>query len=62
MDDVLLDGTDMLVAISFSVSEGEGTQVVVLSGGPVTWPLSFGLLKWFLCRILHCQRFLTFAG
>lgn len=56
------DATDLLVVISPSASGGEGTQDVVLSAGLLTWPLSFGLLKWFLHRILYCQRFLTFAG
>lgn len=41
----------MLVAIPLSVLEDEGTQDIVLNGGLLTWPLSFGLLKWFLCRI-----------
>lgn len=52
----------MLVAIPLSVLEGEGTQDMVLSGGLLTCPLCFGLLKWCLYRILHCHRFLTCAG
>lgn len=33
------DGTDMLVAIPFSVGGGEGTQDIILSGDLLPWPL-----------------------
>lgn len=45
-----------------NVLEGEETENIILGGDLLSWPLSFGLFKWFLCRILHSQKFLAFAA